>query len=535
MKISISCLAGFLSLGLLPVQTYARDQASMTALMGQLTPSYVDKIKGNNDALKLLLLGPFEADWSKAKECLLFDKWPQSVKVKAPQHDVGLKLMAELVRMRSVICNGVATTTQTGIRGQLQNERSPLPELTSAFQKEAETGTDEQHFKPLTSTGAEKLTSDIDVASNGLNTEIGVRLFNAKFRTTLGVVWDPATVFDYNIYAADWIFPANFVEVKSGGATKLTPLPEQILVKDAGATPTDDQLLQTERAIIFEKAALMHLRRSCTLSEWNEYLKQRAGEGAKVVTLLQSVNTQFNAFSAEVTTQVVQLRRSIPPVQGSLWPSSYYEEALETRARNELYTTRLLRVKALRLSYKLLKEQTSKSGSDRQKMSLLAKQLTEALTEAIFFANEVYATEGATLHATQALQKVAKEKAKGNTLEVILTAPQYEQAFHENVGDALHSLNHYESTPAYAAYRAGKYIERMLIAGEVLARANPTDANYKLLKALADQAAKVKESPVGDDPVEIAKSFNTYSTVANLKLRAAILRFGAELPGKIRR
>uniref|UniRef100_UPI0037505083 hypothetical protein n=1 Tax=Armatimonas sp. TaxID=1872638 RepID=UPI0037505083 len=120
------------------------------------------------------------------------------------------------------------------------------------------------------------------------------------------------------------------------------------------------------------------------------------------------------------------------------------------------------------------------------------------------------------------------------TLVVHLTAAHYEQAFHENVGDALHSLNHYESTPAYAAYRAGKYIERMLIAGEILARANPTDANYKLLKALADQAAKVKESPVGDDPVEIAKSFSTYNAGANLQLRAAILRFGAELPGKIR-
>ena len=526
MKLSFPYLAGLLSLGLVPMQAHARDQASMKALMEQLTPTYVLSIAGKDDELKKLLLGPFEADWSKAKECLLFEKWPQSVKVKAPPHDAGLKLMAELVRMRSVICNGVATTTQTGIRSQLQNEQILPKELERAFKEEARTGTDEQHFKPLTSTGAEKLTSDIDVASNGLNTEIGVRLFNAKFRETLGVVWDPATVFDYNIYAADWIFPDNFIAVPTKDKpTELTPRPEHILAD----SKVNDQL-QAERAAILEKAALLHLRRSCTALEWSDYLKQRAGEGAAVVARLQSVNTQFNAFSAEVAAKIAQLRPTIPQPQGSLWPSYYYEEALETRARNEIYTTRLLRVKALRLGYKQLA-----NSNDEQKKLLLAKQQTEALTEALYFANEVYATEGATLHATQALQKVAKAKAEKRTLVVHLTAAHYEQAFHENVGDALHSLNHYESTPAYAAYRAGKYIERMLIAGEVLVRADTTDANYKLLKALADQAAKVKASDEGDDPVKIATSFSTYSTVANLKLRAAILRFGAELPGKIRR
>jgi hypothetical protein len=527
------CLAALLTLGIAPMHAHARDQASMTALMGQLTPAYVQKLAGKEDELKKLLLETFEADWSKAKECLLFGQWPLSVTVKAPPHEAGLLLMAELVRMRSVVCNGIAKDTQRGILGQLQQlpilGDSPISQagLLTAFQAEAKTGTPEGHFNPLTPTGAEKLTSDIDVASNGLNTELGVRLFNEKFRESLKVAWDPATVFDYNIYAADWIFPDNFITVPTkDNPTELTPRPEHLLA-DAAA----NDRLQAERTAIFEKAALLHLRRNCSESEWRSYTQQRAGEGPAVVAHLQSVNTQFNAFRAEVAAKIDQLRSAIPQPQGSLWAPSYYEDALETRARNELYTTRLLRVKALRLGYKLL------ANSDQPKQALLAKQVTEALTEALYFANEVYATEGATLHATQALQKVAKAKAQNRTLVVHLTNAQYAQAFHENAGDALHSLDHYESTPAYAAYRAGKYVERMLLAGDVLVRVSSTDANYKLLKALADQAALLKESKVADDPVELQKYLLPYyKTAADLKpLREAILTFGAELPGKIRR
>ncbi len=78
MKLSFPYLAGLLSLGLVPMQAHARDQASMTTLMKELTPQYVLKLAGKDDELKLLLLNTFEADWSKAKECLLFEKWPQS-------------------------------------------------------------------------------------------------------------------------------------------------------------------------------------------------------------------------------------------------------------------------------------------------------------------------------------------------------------------------------------------------------------------------------------------------------------------------
>ncbi len=514
----------------------------MTAFMGRLTPEYVQSISGKDDVLQKLLLEIFESDWTKAKECLLFDRWPLGKTVKAPHHSASLSLMGELVKLRTRVCNAVASTTQRTILQQLQQEpltaSNPLhlAGLDAAFRLEVSGGSAELHFSPLTSTGAEKLTSDIDVASGGLNTEIAVRLFNTNFRQALRVNWDPATVFDYNVYAADWIFPQNFVDVVVGNTTERTPRPEDILATDSGESPQTDARLQRERARLLVTASLLHLRRSCTPSEWASYLQQRASEGALIVTQLQVVNNQFAAFSAEIAAAVTPLRASVPR-SPSLWPDSYVEEALETRARNQIYQNRLLRVKALRLSYKLLKETATKTDADRQQMYTLAMQITEALTDSIYFANEVYATEGATLHATQAIQKVAKARSEGRILVVHLTDTQYLQSFHENVGDALHSLSHYESDPSYAAYRAGKYIERMLLAGEILAKGAPVlrgHQSYAFLKALAEKAAVVKASEDGDDPVKIAPFFQDYKSAADLVLlRKAVLKLGAELAGKI--
>ena len=534
-------------LGLSPLQAHGRDQASMSALMGQLTPEYVKAITNKDEVLKRLLIETFEADWAKAKECLLFDRWPLSKSVKPPSHAAGLLLMGELVRMRSVVCNQIAMATQLSIIQKLQQERLTDPNpiflerMDTEFRTEVAQGTAEQHFKPLTPTGAEKLTSDIDVASAGLNTEIAVRVFNETFREKLSVPWDPATVFDYNVYAADWIFQDNFI--KSLPNT-ITPRPEHILQMDAGAMATLDSGLQTDRTEIFKKAGLLHIRRNSSLAEWEAYTQKWAqqlpqNEGSLLIPQLQAVNLQFNAFSALVADKMGQIRPAQRPA--SVWPEpDYFDEAVKTRASNELYQALLLKVKSLRLQYKVLKAKTTKSDADQQQMYARAKQITQALTDAIYFANEVYATEGATLHATQAIQKVAKAQLEGKTLVVILTPSHYLQSFYENVGDALHSLNHYSSDPTYAAYRAGKYIERMILAGRILTSGAPNlllaQTDYPKLQILADKAARIKAGDDGDDPVKIEALFNQdYRTPADLALlRTAILTFGAELSGKIR-
>jgi len=174
-------------------------------------------------------------------------------------------------------------------------------------------------------------------------------------------------------------------------------------------------------------------------------------------------------------------------------------------------------------------------------------ETTKLLTEALYFANEVYASEGAVLHATQGIQ-TGKKWQKANVKFVVhLTPEQYMQSYHENMGDALHSLNHYEAlNKPYAVFRAGKYIERMLVAGEALPGMKDLlrkHAKYKKLKPLADRAAQVKSSADGDDPLIIAseKDFNRIVKKADLNqlkaeniktLQQAILELGAYLPDR---
>ena len=227
--------------------------------------------------------------------------------------------------------------------------------------------------------------------------------------------------------------------------------------------------------------------------------------------------------------------------KGSAWGSKndhYFDEAVETLARNQIYQDRLLRVKGLRLHYRVLKEKTRKTDQDREQMFTLAKQITQAIAEALYFANEVYATEGATLHATQAIQAVATAQKRGIALRVHLSPEHYKQSFHENVGDALHSLKHYQDDPAYAEYRAGKYVERMILAGRaLLGEAKKDDLlhhrSFALLNDLGLKAAKIKASnTAGDDPVIIKMNFQSANAKDLEKLIHAILDVGAHVAGK---
>ncbi len=68
-----------------------QDQAAMTEFMRNLGPNYVKGIADKDEELKKLLLGMFKADWSKAKECLLFDRWPIQ-NARHPAHDAELAL-----------------------------------------------------------------------------------------------------------------------------------------------------------------------------------------------------------------------------------------------------------------------------------------------------------------------------------------------------------------------------------------------------------------------------------------------------------
>lgn len=138
----------------------------------------------------------------------------------------------------------------------------------------------------------------------------------------------------------------------------------------------------------------------------------------------------------------------------------------------------------------------------------------------------MYASEGATLHAVVAIQMAGKPGGKPANL----TKEMYLQAFLENVGDSLHSLNHYSTDPTYAAYRAGKYIDRMLKAGDQIGLKK--SASYTLLETIAKESVTVKGTNSGDDPVAIAKDtvFSYYAKNPLTVLRGAILSVAGDAP-----
>ncbi|HUQ06582.1 MAG TPA: DUF4157 domain-containing protein [Kofleriaceae bacterium] len=555
----------------------AQAQGAMGDFMAKITPEWVASLKGQNDVLLDMLLVTFEANWFKAKDCLLFDKWPVPKPAPdKPPHAACLALMDNLVAMRTVICKRVADEAQNRMKGALRaelpklNQQNPIVQqgMGASFASEV-TGnaSASDHFNPLAPTGAEKRTSDIDVASNGLNTEIGVRVFNETFRDMLKVEFDPATVFDYNVYAMDWIFPKNFKEENKQTlhnkkddkdevvALKVTPMPEHVLGKDAGADhAAQDVQVQRNRDDILDDAGLLHIRRNVSSAEWQTYTQTRLGQvdqaqkGA-LAEKLQAVDAKHDSFLEQIKDKEEELGEGIERAQNaaqSAWDDdTHMKEAVDSRARNALYQERLLKVKALRLNYNVLKAKPQKSDEDVRTMARLATEVTSALTDAVFFANEVYATEGATLHATQGIQSVAKAKEKyGDDVnkEVVLTDAHYMQSFHENVGDSLHSLGHFAHDPKYAAYRAGKYIERMILAAKALAGEQHANVltghgNYQALFDLGVKAAAVKGSKTGDgdDPEKINQHFEAHDDGSIASLRTWVISMGAEFPGQLAR
>ena len=352
----------------------AQTPEAMTTFMKTLTPEIIktwaipddpSKVTTPEDlkktaALKEVLLKTFEGDWFKAKDCLLFDRWPVAAPEK-PAHTTSLLLMQELVNMRGVETNIVekevqakigAYVSSTAVKEALQGRMKtpifgtppqPIPAtvqetLLKRYSEDEALGA--KNFVMFPALGAQKMTSDIDIVSGGPNTELGVQFFNSTFRTTLGVKWDPATVFDYNVYASDWIFRNNFITTD-----KVTPRPEQILKDDAGATEELDKELQAERAEALAKVALLKFRRNATQPEWVAYMKAKADSLGTPETALAarnalaaklvSVNNQYNQFEAEVKQQAEIIRKSTPPPAATAWGetnSHFYAEETETLA-----------------------------------------------------------------------------------------------------------------------------------------------------------------------------------------------------------
>ena len=471
-----------------------------------------------------ILLGPFEANWFKAKACLTMGQWPKHCKV-TPEHEVGVKLMDALVRMRKAKWTEFVTTVvqpqfreRMAMFGAIQGPLVDHPKMPPArsvqdmatapkdhppdshgvadpasLGVDLQADLDDQQKKDagvdgakslqsiFPSVGAEAVTSDVDLASGGSNSELGVQFVNSRFRTHFVpgrvIPYDPGTVFDINLYASDWIHGVAGEEssqVAAGTKVTITPRAE---VPNMSADDT------AERSRRMEVWSLVKVRRNLTDKEWETYagtiVSSLHGDEAIVMhDKLAEADDEHEKFKAAVEARQRKMMASITAQEQAFFhsrPTAFDEEeatahfaadAHATRASNAIYEEHLQKVKELRLQIRELQADPVKNAAE---ISTLGRQVADKIAEALTYANEVYATEGAVQH-TVLKQGAAKEAGKRGVAEVdyALGPELYVQSVNENVGDAIHSLHHFEDVPPYAVYRAGKYLSRLCDAAKLL-------------------------------------------------------------------
>lgn len=162
-----------------------------------------------------------------------------------------------------------------------------------------------------------------------------------------------------------------------------------------------------------------------------------------------------------------------------------------------------------------------------------ATQLTRSLSEALYFAKEVYASEGAVLHTVVGIQIGDKTAASqgGVKPEIVLSRDQYQQSFQENVWDVMKDLTTYADNPPLAYFIAGKYLNRMLKAAEELTPKAKTHPLYAKFVDIANRSVIAKASPeIGDDLQACAAVFSKANKQSMALLRKEIMSFGAEIP-----
>jgi hypothetical protein len=527
----------------------------ITSLAKSINAGNVAAWKADKEILWKILLGPFEANWFKAKDCLLMDQWPVEAK---PDHALCIDLMRGLVEMRAEKCGQIQKFVEQNIVKKVMAESAgakgadPLAKdgVAGEMKADAEKGNEPTpdgkggKKKPANVSfeapkGNDKPSSDVDIATKGLNTELAVAMFNEEFKKQLKVSYESGTVFDYNVYGADWIHNLQFDKKDQGGkevTKKITPGVEH------------NEGKKEERDPILEQASMLHMRRYMTQAEWETYSDGRlkkvddAEDYVKLDQVLKAVDSQFKQFEALITEKSVSVGKSIEDAETghtSAWEAHkakhFKDDAIRTRASNRIYEEKLRELKAVRAQYKILeaaKPKEQRTDDDRAKMAELARSATDVLSQALYFANEVYATEGAVLHTVLGIQEADKiGKEQGEKPQVPLSREQYLQSFNENAGDVLKDLTHFKDNPPFAYFRSGKYMDRMLKAATQLAPESTKHELFPKFSEISAKAVAAKGDDVkGDDPLLCANEFKEIKAGDVAALRGEVTKFAADIP-----
>lgn len=497
----------------------------------------------SDDVLLDILKRPFEADWFKAKACLAMGRWPSSIET-PPPHDGCLDMMEALVEMRS--------------RKWDQFYKKYLPK--------AKTALNDATLDIPPPDGSQSVTSDIDLSVKGAQSEAAVEYFNTMFKTDFGVAFEPGTVFDINLYSLDWMHGQNETisekDTKGERASTIVPARENNLQN----INLEGML---DRASNQEVWSYVKIMRNLSGTEIADYktnvLKDfTKGSGAYITMSKKLDEAELNTISfkasveekaAEMETQFKadMLAKGLNPETSAFKTGAsdhesnkhFQEEALKMRASNAIYQDTIKEVKKIRERIQIVK--SGGTDADRKSIEDLAKLLANKIAEALTYANEVYASEGGVLHTVYGKQKADKKKAAYaqkedtkdiKTVKTVLSESQYIQSVNENVGDSVHSLNHFGHIPKYAVFRAGKYLDRLCEATELLdERQAPRFPNYAILKEIGTTAAKEKNGALGADPLAANTHplFGAYDAPGVAALKQQILVFGAAVTSHFNR
>jgi hypothetical protein len=495
-----------------------KDIAGLAALLSQegADPS------GFSDPMLLeILTESFEANWFKAKACLAMNKWPPAV-TPPPDHNVSLKLMQSLVNMRGRVWEKFSIAT--------------LPLIAEAVSASGVSGienaaTQDDNLKIGSALGSQSVTSDIDLSLKGANTEIGVALINKEFKKRFNVPYEPGTMFDINVYSSDWMHGKTEVQ---GEATVAT------YAANAEAAPSTEAG-KAKRADKNELWSTVKIRRNLSDISWLDYkttyLSNLEGNESQIAAseqLFDQVDIKHSEFKTRVAEQseafraeLVAAERQLLKEKASNFDSSYQKDALAMKASNAIYETLIRDVKALRIRLKALKA----AGGSPEQIEADSVQLADKIGEALTYANEVYASEGAVLHTVLGKQSATKikdelndeknketsrfagEKGTITAVKFNLSKENYLESVNENVGDAIHSLHHYEDKPTYAVYRAGKYLDRLCeAAGQLITEEIAISLpNYNTLLTIASKSVEAKDGEAGRDPLALDKPESFFS------------------------
>ncbi len=436
--------------------------------------------------LRDILMGAFEGDWFKAKDCLVFERWPVGKPKFANDTQLALAMMTSLTELRKAVHAALEPVVRGAVRDELSKKAGQLKgnkKLASALSSQTRLGGDQQ-VKHIGPAGAETVTSDVDVSTGGTNSEVAVRVYNEQFRKLMGTALDPGTVFDLNVYAMDFIHGAD----KTAENTRIAAKKENNDI----APDAEEQAAADEQQEIY---ALVHVARFMRApGAWQAYVDEtlRGIKGEKKknrqARLLATARSRADAFEDLLQSHMDDLHATVSAslAKASSWKGDdkehFDEGAVRMRAANRIYENKLLQVKELREEIAALRAKAGTEAADPVQLKRLVSEVAKAVSVASLYANEVYGSGGATVHAVigvqgarkqqklnQAEADAGKRSPEAVAVRMQMGPEQWHQAFTDNLGDVLKDYDHYGHAHGshqpdywYAAFKMGKYVDRMV-------------------------------------------------------------------------